>query len=908
MAKTSQPTNCEQEGNDIFPNEHTQPPQESSPLLQQQQQESQPQPQPHVRELDTNVDQNSINTTSTTTSQCSSRSNELTPLLSATEIPQHSFLRKIFDPNWLHVAFVAVIILIGLTVITFNNIQAVVNQAIDLQVYNATFANFTSKGVNVHVQGSVEMKYHLMHTNFIQIAMIKLGAFVLGSLKLSSLKPVQLHTQLIDVKSPFLYLADTNPPPITVYVGNRAKTELNFLTECTFGNTDFLDFLKYYYQLSGDDINLRVKILAKEVNVQTLRLINLKLHNVEVSDYLTINKADLKKGLKINNFGVTSPGANIINLSAQMEVQNQWGVFSLDIPPLQWDLSFRDCNSDLAKVGTWRTLPISIERGDDAIMVNVEGVVEDVPQQLMDECKGSISPINALIERYLKEEPITFHLHLSEDQRVGDVWHDLRWILDILKRMPPAELAITLPRPHLVSENISIGFCDLSMNYTDPGPTVIAKQDNHTVAGNVKSHCSIEAINPAPFQVDVDKLRFNVSVGSSDETLIQAWSRDFVYFQTTQMKHHVHADVNISNLDVEVHNPVYVGKVVNSIIAKKQCVTMNDVYVNISLADMDVALPIVGNTTLQQLEIPFVKFPEAFAILQSVSGVQFDSIVPQLDVAVEEVYFLRSNEQEVEFQVLTSLYNPFNISLEIPKLHDQEILVAFGQNKTNFGHASLRQVSLTKLERSKLEMNVKFNYETYSDKLFLQDFISVYVSSFTKNLTIDLTNNSVLANPGLNAFMNQIKIKDVTMPNVTFLIPEYNNRDIIVNKQLARQDAGAFIIETTIHVFTSELELKIYNPISNAEVRLEIFQAFAKHEDIVLGYVSRREVIDLQPGFYVTPRIPIKIENGAASDILKRALNGDLGIDVMADVNVGFGLFELRLIYKGKQLVSKIRL
>ena len=235
-------------------------------------------------------------------------------------------------------------------------------------------------------------------------------------------------------------------------------------------------------------------------------------------------------------------------------------------------------------------------------------------------------------------------------------------------------------------------------------------------------------------------------------------------------------------------------------------------------------------------------------------------------------------------------------------------MVAFGQNKTNFGHASLRQVSLTKLERSKLEMNVKFNYETYSDKLFLQDFISVYVSSFTKNLTIDLTNNSVLANPGLNAFMNQIKIKDVTMPNVTFLIPEYNNRDIIVNKQLARQDAGAFIIETTIHVFTSELELKIYNPISNAEVRLEIFQAFAKHEDIVLGYVSRREVIDLQPGFYVTPRIPIKIENGAASDILKRALNGDLGIDVMADVNVGFGLFELRLIYKGKQLVSKIRL
>ncbi|CCG25266.1 hypothetical protein CORT_0H01530 [Candida orthopsilosis Co 90-125] len=893
MTNSNSTGNNEQERNNASTNQH----QESSPLLQQ--------PTPHVRSDPSNNSQDST-TTSITVSQCSSQTSELTPLLHATEIPQHSFLRRIFDPNWLHVAFIVVIILIGLTVITFHNIQSVVNDAIDLQVYNATFANFTSHGVNVHVQGSVEMKYHLMHTNPVQIAMIKVGAFVLGTLKLVSLKPVQLHVQLVDLKSPFLYLADTSPPPIAIYISNRAKTELNFLTECTFGNTEFLDFLKYYYQLTGDDINLKVRMIAEEVNVNTLKLINLRLHNVEVSDHLTINKNDLKKGLKINKFGVTSPGANIINLSAQLELPNQWGI-SLGIPALQWDLLFNDCDSNLVKVGAWRTLPTTGE-ANDTITVDVDGVVEDVPDRLMEDCKDSVSPINSLIEQYLREEPIKFYLHLSEGQSVDSVPHDIRWILDTLKRMPPAELAVALPRTHIMPKNLRVNSCDLAMNYTDSERIDVSKKDG-SFAGKIKSNCSIEAVNPSSLQVGVDRLKFNVSLGSKNGALVQAWSRNFVLLDTTQSKHLFHVDVNISDLDVDVMDPVYFGKVVNSMINKNSNFPINDdVYVNVSLSEVDTYLPIVGNATLRRLDIPFVKLPQVLDVLQDVSKVQYDSIVSQLNVEIEEVYYLGSSEHEVEFQVLISLYNPLNVSLEIPRVHDQAILMEFGQDKTKFGYASFKQISLTKLERSKLEVNIKFRYETYSDKLFLQDFISVYASSFTKDLTIDLTNNSVAGNDGLDAFMTQIKIHNVTMPNVTYVIPKYNigNTDV-TNTALAKQDVGDFIIETTIHVFTSELELKIYNPISNAEVRLEIFQAFAKHEDVVLGYVSRREVIDLQPGFYVTPRIPIKIENGAATDILKRALNGDLSIDVMADVNVGLELFDLRLIYKGKQLVSKIR-
>ncbi|KAI5956079.1 hypothetical protein KGF57_003565 [Candida theae] len=880
----------------------------SSPLLQQS--------SPHVRYESNNTDQESV-PTSITVSQCSSISNELTPLLSAREVPQSSLFRKLFIPHWLHAVFVATIIFIGLTVITFNNIQSVVNDAIDLRVHNATFANFTSQGVNVHVQGSVEMKYHLMRTNFVQVAMIKTGAFVLGALKLSSKKPVQLHVQLVDLKSPFLYLADTSPPPITIHVGNRAKTELNFVTECTFGNTEFLDFLKYYYQLTGDDINLRVKMIAEEVNVNTLRLLNLKLYNVEVSDYLTISKKDLKSGLKINQFGVTSPKANTINLSAQLELPNQFGV-SLDLPTLKWGILFSDCDSNLLRVGEWRTLPTQVGK-DCPVRVNVEGVVMDVPTELMDDCRDSVSPINSLIDQYLREKPIKFYLQLSSDQTFDDVPHDLRWIFDTLQRIPPAELAVLLPRINLASD-ISVKLSELAMNYTGGKSAEWLMQDGLAIAGNVRGNFSIKANAPASLEVDVERLKFNVSLGSSNATLMQGWSRDFVLLRTEHTKHHVSADVSVSDFDVSITDPVFLGRVVNDVINRedKSNFLNDDVYLNISLSQVDMSLPIVGNATLKDLNVPFVKVPKALSLLQEVSGLKFGSVIHELDVSIEEVYFLSSSEHEAEFQVLVSLYNPFNISMEIPPVPDQQIMVGFGQNKTKFGYASFGQVSLTKHERSELEVNVKFQYQSYSDKLFLQDFVSVYISSFTKDLSIDLTNNSVVGNPGLDAFMSQVKVQDITMPNVSFTIPEYSvgeKKTVSLResprqqqRQQQKQDAGAFIIETTIHLFTSEIELKIYNPISNAEVRLEVFQAFAKHEDVVLGYTSRREVIDIQPGFYVTPRIPIKIENGAASDILKRALNGDLSIDVMADVNVGFGLFELRLIYKGKQLVSKIRL
>ncbi|KAI3405120.2 hypothetical protein KGF56_002076 [Candida oxycetoniae] len=839
-------------------------------------------------------------TTTTTTEQV----DEHTPLLrSRTEVPYLSLLGRILNPNWFHIILIGAMLLIASVYLTANNLEERAREAVDLQVHNARLLGLTSIGAQVQLEASITTNYDSMKkSNLLQKSMVKLGAVIMGSLSISLPKPVQIQVRLVDVeKSPFVPLGYAHPPPslpIKVNIRNNVTTHLNITSEFTFEQSRLLEFLKYYYQLDASLINMEVKALQEKVKVQIWDSVYINLANIEISDYITIDKNELKllENVEILKFGINSIKADVLDLSVDLAIYNDYGL-ELTLDTIWWDLSFADCNGELIKVGIWESLPFKIQSLERAVL-NVTGVIKEVPSRLMDDCSNNVSPINQLVQRYLNEDPIEFYLHFNENNQAMTP----TWLFELLKRLPPTRLEIKLPRIHVAYYlwGFPTGSTDLVINEakeTDYPNTFSFKVKNNSTI-SVKNYTSLSLSS------ELCKLKVDFSLETKENKLLQAKSQDFIYSTIEQLKEVLKIDINLIDLDIVVTDPIALGKATNEIINDggdggggdgKSITESPDILLNATLGSVALTLSILQNLTISKIDIPLITLPKRFTPLEDIGA-----LLPQLDIEIEEIYLSDASNNEIEFFVELSLFNPTDISIEFPISANQSVILGMFKGGVRIGSLIMKHhISVSKQERTQLMTILKLQYTTYSNKVVLQDFLSSYISSSSQlpnNLTVDIKENSVIGNQGLNSFLQEIEVRNVTVPEVTFNIPEYRSSDF-----------SQFIIDVTIHILTSDIELKVYNPLVNAEIQLEIFQAYAKHCDEVLGYIARREVLIIPPGVITTPRIPIKVYNDAARKVLREAVNANLNIDVVVDLNVAVDVFDVRLVFQGAQLISKIR-
>ncbi|CAK9442121.1 uncharacterized protein LODBEIA_P58660 [Lodderomyces beijingensis] len=842
--------------------------------------------------------------------------NENTPLLySRSVVPHRSQFQRICRVSWLHLLAVLLLLFTAIVYLTARDIQEAVNQAIDVQVYNATLMGMTSRGVNVSIQGEVNLNYDAVDSNMVQRSVMKLGAALLGSLVLAPQKPVQVNVKLVDVKgSPFVHLANAHSPPIAVKIGNRATTMLDVESECTFEDGQFFEFLRYYYQIEGDVINLEVKALVEQVNVRAWGdVLGFVVPRVELHDFISIDRKDLKlpKNMEVKSFAVNSVEPSLVGVDVGIAISNDFAL-EMELGTVWWDVMFVDCVGNLVNVGNWKSLPMSI-RPNEFVNLNVTGAITEMPACLIEDCADQVSPINQLVQHYLNGDPIQFYLHVSETGNNNNGGKGIKpdWLFDILKKIPPVRFEITLPRSKAVyPDEIVVGSTEI----------MVRKPVDHaggkdSVAVDLRNNCTVKVevpINTDEVLMELERLKMNFSLVWGDELILEARSQDFVYSSMTQSGRILDINVNLTDLSVDVDNPRLLGKIANKML--NQAGNIMDeagLYINASLGDIRLRLPILNQVTLSHLEVSQVELPQKFNIhdnplllKQGDKEQEEEEDVPfmdLLDIQVGQIYFAQTTEHEAEFLVELSMFNPTNITFELPASSTPQLIeLGVAKRDVRIGSVSVvDEVLILKQERNSLIVSLKLEYGSYSDKVILQDFISSYISSpvQSRNLTVDIWGNSAMGLPGINAFLQEIELRDVRVPNVTFDFPDLRITDI-----------NQLIIGVTTHILTSEIELEVYNPVVNSEIHLELFQSFAKHNEVVLGYLAKREYIIVPPGYYKTHRIPFKVNNDAASDILRNALNRDLQIDVMADLNLIVGQFNLRLMYRGVQLISKIRL
>ncbi|CAI5760222.1 unnamed protein product [Candida verbasci] len=750
--------------------------------------------------------------------------------------------------------FIIVILLLVFSYFLFDHLQQCISGSVELELTQVSFQNTTPQGVNLIMESDVNINYKLK--NAVQKFVITSFTSLIGTITIQSLKPIEIYSKFIDLNTDFIYLGNLLPPPMNITVVNGTDNQLNFISECNFKESQIMQFLKYYYKIETPEINLKLKGIGKEINVK-YGFINFSFKDIVFAQDVVINKKYIQPNMNIETFKVNST-SEMINVDTHLSIETDLVELpELNLEKLSWNLMFEDCTKKLIKVGKWFTLPLNITKGDKSVSVFVKGSIESVPDCLMEDCGSDISPINHIIQQYLHNQPVCFYLQLNETKS-----NLPSWLIRLLQeeairlyvKLPKIDLPI-VPRNHFCINSSNLYIDEKNINL-DSNFTIF--NNNSLVEfDNLKFRSSFDVINGS----DV------ILKGETDQILIE-YNKNLI-------------ESFLNNLQLDLIDPKTVGQLLNKILNNK---TTHEIYSNVTMHDIEMKTPLFMKIKLKELKLPSLSVPCNIPIIDY-------QLLDQLNVTIDSIFLIESTNTQVKFLIDLSLINPTSFSIDM--LHE---ITKFGiyRKGLNLGNIIFNNVYIPNQDEFYLSCEFHINLETYEERVGLENFISSYISNGAKNLSIDVYNNELLTNPNLNKLIEEVSIKDLQLPNLKFQI---NDLD----------EYNPFIVEVIIHVFTSEIEIKVFNPINNSEIIIEIFSAQAKHEDIILGYLSHREILIIPPGISQTQRLPLKINSNDSMDILKRYLNNELDITIMAIMNLQLDKFDVSLLYNGKQLKCKIR-
>ncbi|EMG47386.1 hypothetical protein G210_2294 [Candida maltosa Xu316] len=669
-----------------------------------------------------------------------------------------------------------------------NDIQTAIDKSFHLNVNEVSLQQITPVGVDVHIVGVIDINYDQI-SNTIQRGAIKLFTGIFGALTISNLQPVEMHTRFIDLDSPFIHLVDSLPPPIEVGIGNQANTIIDIVSPCEFVSLNFVEFLNYYYQLD-DEIRLEIKGVSKEVNIKSL-FISTTVTNVEFHDFITVNKNDIMPDVNIDKFDLKSENGTI-NIKADASIIMKFLPLNINLPFgfINWNLFFEDCDANLIQVGDWTSSPFVVEP-HKPIGLTVNANISSMPDCLMDDCKDNgQSPINKILDKYLQEKPIGFYLQIRDRGILPD------WIFNFLHKSP-VRLEVKLPK--------------INMNY--PLDFVVDSSEveiNNTTA-RWNSNLSI-ITNKLPVDFDIEQFKFDfvLSGPEGSEILVGSSNNQFVLLNMTH-NHHLNIAAILPNMDVSVTDPTALGKIINELL-NTHTVT-DDLFVKGNVDELTVNLPFGEKKAkvIEHLSIPSTKI---FPMVQDLDISQ--DLLNNL--TIDNVFLIGSSPSNLKLHVDLTMLNPTNITVDLP----EAVTIGVSKNNSLINLITIKECRIPKHDFFNVSVEMDLQSLTYHDKSILEYSISSFLSG--ENLTIAINNNSA-SSWGLNEVVRQIDVRNL----MVYSPPNLHKK---------------FIIDATVHLITSEVELTIFNPIVNSELVVEVYTAFAKtHDDdqISLGHLLRRE-------------------------------------------------------------------
>lgn len=798
---------------------------------------------------------------------------------------QEGQVRRDQFTRWTIFSFLVFLLLILLIVVglVLRNIELLLNSSIAPEIEAVSILNVTDLGVAAHVVGKVIVDYDSIN-NWVYRSVLKMTALIVGPIIVSSTKTVEAYVSSTDFES--VHVIDILPPEMVLDMVNKRESPIDFISDTKLVDPGVQIVLDSMLAHKNSTIPLDIEVFFNPF-VST-RWTKYKAKQMSISQHLEILPNDTHIPVNITDIN-TDFGKNYLSLSVKASLEPM--PLEISVKPIEWDISLLDCNGDPSLLGVWISDEIYF-KPDMPTVAELSGVVTHVPPELLQTCSDGLSPFNRFTKEVFENKVV--HVWVSATKSEKNKANLMPWMY---KTLTLVNVEISAPIP----DAEDLFFKNLISQYTVNLLDIIvpAAKDTDDLLLQLDMEASGVINLPSKnngLELNATKILSQLSVwlSSGNDKILRAIVDDGEAQMRSSCVKRCMNTVNcvFNDVNVTVISPAMVGDAVSQILNGRRLPCYQWLA---KLVQTSIDLPLFS-AELVDLRFGNRQADEKATTDLNETNLYLNHLIASANILIDLVTYVSSSPSTLTLLVDFEITNPVNVSFET--LH--AISFDYFYNQTRIGRVFMDDIKITRLaERQGFYANVEIESQsTYSSEL-----LSHIVSGVP--LVLDLKGSS--GTLSFSKLLENVHVQHLDVPALNFNLP---GSQTVILEDDSNQDKShsPFLISTVIHLWTSEIELTVYNPLANAEIAVKINQCQALYKDEMLAFVKDSELILVPPGVYTTPRIPIQISKGLGADILKKALNGELEVDVSADLTVLIGKFASDLTYKGHGLTATVKL
>ncbi|ODQ77017.1 hypothetical protein BABINDRAFT_10549 [Babjeviella inositovora NRRL Y-12698] len=533
---------------------------------------------------------------------------------------------------------------------------------------------------------------------------------------------------------------------------------------------------------------------------------------------------------------------------------------SMHIPALKWEIFCPDCDTSMVKVSSVTTSSIFLQPYRYFI-VSVVAEIPRFPRNIVASCPDGRSPLDVLVQETLAAKKMKVYVRASKFQN-----EDLPgWVVYAMSKVfvPVAfaapQLSVEVPLTEFKIRNtiITIPSVDGYQPFLDSNVTFL-------VGIPKESHCVVELLG----------LRGRFEVEHQGETL------GGVYIESMQpVKSSMDRDLTISVFEKD-----------------GRCFTGNDVAIaNILQRFLDGKSSRVSIISTGDVKLSLALLEST---IRGISGTAMATLLgwnttfPALrpEPMIQNITFLQSSPNMIQVRVLVETNNQLDISLKMDELD-----IFFGSKKALFGHATVHRIQMEARKRFVFTVDVTLDPLSYLDEGFrqLSLFASSYISGIDQTIKLEGHSGSVPTSLNISNILSHLSV-ELSVPEIKY--------------PLNMGSRNPFIISSIMHVMTMEVEVVVYNPMSNMDVIITVDSAEAIYEGNIVGCIDHAETVTAPPGISTTRKISVSPRNGLVRDALLKLVNRKVQVDCLCRITASIGGFSLDLIFTGSGIETEIRM
>lgn len=782
-----------------------------------------------------------------------------------------------------------IVLIVVITYSTLSNIESLINEAVLPDIQSVSLLDITETGVTVHVIGSIYVEYERI-PNYFYRNVLKVAGVLIGGVTVVPRDGCKVY--LSGENIPLTHVVDLFPPGQSVDLINRRITEIDFISEAQLIQENVVDLAQSLMTVN------RLLPLPLDLEVETSPQVKSKWFHysadtISIDHHVVLEPSQMSIPLQIDDLQV-SMGNSSVALKVEASTLTELPM-EFELSAIEWDVALPDCQNEPTLLGEWVSDAFRVQPKMRA-SVSVHGKVKEVPSALLEECSDGLSPFNRFTNDLLGENELkvfTRAKNCKENEQSLPPW--------LYKVLSSNFFAISAPVP-----SSQLDFVDLVSNYTLENVSLAVPSRSSGLFAQVNGELSLDVHLPFQalnVQASVSEIMATFAVLDLSKEIIEVelHGENSLNFQSAADSRSGIVTASANNVNVEVLSPRRIGKLINRF--------LNNLVVDLPMWDFDLELaffqlPVI-TTTLRHLRVQH-GLPHT-VVSEGEDESFFDRLLRLMDVNIENIFYVQSNKTSVDFVIDLKLTNPLNLLLDVP---NDTLTFEYLYNKTAIGTVSIENIEIP-ANVTDLDMSVSMSLSclTNEQRLFAEEFVSKVISA-AEGTAVGVKGLSSKKNQDLGALLTEIELDDIKFPMIRFEDDDGEETNSVATQEDETPPTrkSPFLIDATIHVLTSEIELTIYNPVSNAELMAEIIKCQASYKGETLANIDKSELMLIPPGIYKSPRIPIKVAQGIGSDILRKAMNGNLYVEVTASIGVRIDKFSMQLLYHGEGLTATVKL